>query len=472
MFKNRIFKDIFRVIVSNIMTILSGVIVGFMLPKLLPIVDYGYYKTYALYISYIGICSLGIMDGVALKYGGKDLEELEMLTFRFYLRIVAALQIIFTGVIALISIIFLEGEIKIIILLCAATIIPTNLTGFFQHISQITCRFSEYSARNVIKALFSMFGVCVVFIAAVATKKPTYVVYTSCMIISNYIMCVWYISTYKDYVFGKANRIADELENVKELSQIGFPLMLANLCTTFILAIDRQFVSVLFETETYAMYAFAYNMLALVTVATSAMSIVLYPNMKRSDEIQLIRMYPTFITIVLMFVSFALCLYFPLSKVVLWFLPKYETSLFILRIIFPGLVMDSAITVIMQNYYKTQGLSSVYFKISLAVLVISIIANYIAYVIFGITSAISIASVIILGLWYVIADWYLVKKNGVCNYKNSIYLILIVISFYIISGFENLVIGFVLYVVFWIIISYVLFHNTIKVLKNRNCSCR
>lgn len=75
----------------------------------------------------------------------------------------------------------------------------------------------------------------------------------------------------------------DTLPEIVHLIQIGFPLLFANLCSTLILTLDRQFVNVLFDNATYAVYAFAYNMLSLVTVATSAISTVLYPTLKRVD---------------------------------------------------------------------------------------------------------------------------------------------------------------------------------------------
>ena len=66
--------------------------------------------------------------------------------------------------------------------------------------------------------------------------------------------------------------------------KLGMPLLLANLCSTFLISLDRQFVSMLFTTEEYAVYAFAYSMLSLITVATSAVATVLYPVFKRMDE--------------------------------------------------------------------------------------------------------------------------------------------------------------------------------------------
>ena len=139
------------------------------------------------------------------------------------------------------------------------------------------------------------------------------------------------------------------------LLKIGFPLLFANLCATLILTLDRQFVNILFDTSTYAVYAFAYNMLSLVTVATSAIATVLYPTLKRSTKESMVENYPRLIALMLLLVFAANAVYFPLCWFVKWFLPKYNDSLVIFRIIFPGLAISSAVTVVMHNYYKVLG---------------------------------------------------------------------------------------------------------------------
>ena len=58
------FKDILMVTISNFTTILAGVVTGFIIPKILNVEDYGLYKTFTLYSSYIGLLSLGIVYGI------------------------------------------------------------------------------------------------------------------------------------------------------------------------------------------------------------------------------------------------------------------------------------------------------------------------------------------------------------------------------------------------------------------------
>ena len=51
----KIGKNIIKVAVSNLFTILAGVLVGFIIPKMMGTTDYGYYKIFTLYIFYYKI---------------------------------------------------------------------------------------------------------------------------------------------------------------------------------------------------------------------------------------------------------------------------------------------------------------------------------------------------------------------------------------------------------------------------------
>lgn len=66
--------NIMRVLASNAISIVVGIAVGFLLPKLLTVTDYGYYKAFNLYGSYIGLFTLGVIDGIVLEFGAKDYE--------------------------------------------------------------------------------------------------------------------------------------------------------------------------------------------------------------------------------------------------------------------------------------------------------------------------------------------------------------------------------------------------------------
>lgn len=76
------FKNIFRVIVSNIIGRSTGFLVTFFFPIILSLEDYGNYQKYVTLLSFTYLFNLGYNDGIYIKYGGKNINELSRKTIQ------------------------------------------------------------------------------------------------------------------------------------------------------------------------------------------------------------------------------------------------------------------------------------------------------------------------------------------------------------------------------------------------------
>lgn len=449
--------DILKVVISNLFKVLSGVLVGFLLPKIVGVEDYGYYKTFTLYTTYIGILHLGIVDGIYLKFGGKSYGELEEGKFRFYSRFLFYLHLIMAILISLIALLLLPNELKFIFICLAIYMVGNNMYSYYQMISQITSRFNEYSIRTIIQSVLTTIAIVVLaLLYRFAGVTISYRVYTLISVAIVSLLFVWYLFTYRKITFGSSITFKQGKSDIVEFMKLGIPLTIANLCTTLILTLDRQFVNIIFDTKTYAVYAFAYNMLTLVTTAISAISVVLYPTMKRSDsDNQNIKLkFPKLRSIILTLVFGVLVIYFPLCLFIEAFLPNYIDSLVIFRVIFPGLAISSTVTIVIHNFYKILNKNFNFFIKSLIVLVVSIIANAIVYLIFQTTISISMASIFTMIFWYILVESYFIKNYHVPWIKNFIYMLMMMVVFYAITEINNYYISGTLYLTSFIIINY------------------
>lgn len=462
----KIIKNIVLVAISNILTLLAGVLVGFVIPKIMLKADYGYYKTYTLYFGYIGLFPLGFIDGIYLLYAGKKYNDLDKRKFRCYSRFLFVFQLIISLILMILSIPFFFTDFGIILFFLGINVVFNSITGYFQIISQITGRFKELSFRNTIKAILTTISVVVLVILYYLKvidnlKFSVYIVITFSISV---LLSIWYLFTYRDIVFGDSASIREEKSNIFKYFKIGIPLLIANVVSHLILTIDRQFVSVLFDIEIYATYAFAYNMLSLITTVISAISTVLYPSIKQYDENELKNNYSKLLGIISILVSFALLSYFPLDFIVTKWLPKYIDSLEIFRVILPGLILSSCISLIMFNYYKAFDKTFNYFIKSVIILVLSVLSNLFAYFVFKNTISISIASISVFLIWYIIVDLLIFKKyKCYSSIKNFAYIIAIMISFYLITYFiSNVFIGFGIYFIIFILLTISFYFNLIK----------
>lgn len=459
----RVLKNIIIVLISNIFSILSGILVGFIIPKMMGVSEYGYYKTFSLYSSYIGILHLGFIDGIYLKFAGKKIEELNKEKFRLYFRFLFLMQLLMTGVVLLIALCFLNTNYFIILVFVALDILATNIITYYEFISQITLQFKRISLRNIIRNSLNIVAIVILYLLYRFNNVVIYnYIYTAIVVGLQYVMAIWYVISYKNLSFGKAAKFKDELNNIKDLFKVGIQLLLATLIGQLMFIADQQIVNVFFDNDTYSTYAFAYTMINLITIATSAISTVLYPTLKIMNNETVKNKYSTLNSYLLMFVSLCLLIYFPLYVIINKFLPQYVSSLSIFVIILPGVLISSSISVIKYNCYKTFNKIKSYFLKSLVMLIVAVVADIIVYFIFKSTISISIVSIAVLATWYLLVEYYFIKEFKVKWIKNFIYMCFIIGGFYGINYIPNIYLAGVSYLGYYILLTLLFYFEIVK----------
>ena len=105
-------KDIIKVITGNLVSLLSAIFVAFIFPKITSLTDFGYYKTFTLYISYVGLLHFGFCDGIYLKYAGKDSKQLYGDKFRFFCLFIICMEFAISIILILFSSFFVVEDMK------------------------------------------------------------------------------------------------------------------------------------------------------------------------------------------------------------------------------------------------------------------------------------------------------------------------------------------------------------------------
>ena len=436
-------KNILIVTFSNIIRLVAGMAIGLVIPKFLSVEDYGYYKTYTLYMTYIGLFSIGLIDGIYLKYGGKNYAELDKKKFRCYTRVFFYIEAILSILLFLISFFFLKNEQRIIFISIAANLVAQQFLTYFAQVSQLASHFNKLSIFNIIWSVVTIIGVGLIYFI----PNANYSIYIGIVVATNYLLLLYYFIIYHDIVFGKANKIRDEKKEILYLIKLGLPLLIANLISTLILSCDRIFIEQMYDTTTFAVYSFAYSLFSIANTFITAISMVLFPILKRMEEDAIKTMYNKAVAIILIIVFCGLAMYFPLNAFIRWYLPKYIDSLLIFRIILPGLAVSSCISVVMQNYYKVSNKNLNFFIKSLVILGVAIGTNLLAIFLLKEPMYISMASVLTLFIWYFVSEFLFIREYKIRTEKNTLFLVFSTAAFYLITILDSNLIGFFVYVV-------------------------
>lgn len=456
-------KDFLRVAFSNGVGLISSLFAGFVLPLILGVNEFGNYKIFTLYLTYTALLHFGFIDGLLLKNAGKKYSELNKEKFRAFTKYFIAFQLLVSIVLTAIATSLIKENAHYIFLISIDSVI-LNVTTYFQYISQSIMRFKELSIRKIVVSILKIIlTLCLMFLSKYGIINNIEAwMYIIGVIIIDATLLLYYALTYRDIIVGKTASLSSIKKEAASYFKTGFIITISFQISHLIFALDRQFVSMLFPITTYGIYAFAYNIISMITTVISAVSIVLFPRLKKMPKERVVKTFNPASFYILLFSFGSLILYYPISIVIESFLPKYIDSIQYFTIIFPGLALNCCLSMIIVSYYKALNLQKEYFRIGCIVLIASALFNTIAFLLFKDPSAISAASIIIMIAWYLLCVIKLKKRYQINIVKNLCYILVLMTSFYCLYLLlPNKLIASVLYLIIYTSISKTLYNKEI-----------
>lgn len=465
-----LYKNLFQVAFSRGSTLLSNIAIGFLLPRSLGVTGYGYYRVYALYFTYTALLHLGFIDGVLLRFAGKDYDSLDKSEMRAYTRFFGSFTLITSLLVCLSAVFISNSEYSFIAVVIGIEMFLNNMTLYYMYISQATKRFKEYSVRNIASAVIKL--VLVIVLYAIYLKGGTevsYRIYLIAVVFIDAALFLWYVYTYRELTFGSAVPVASLKSSIIGLFKTGFIIMIAYQVAHLVFILDNQFVSVFYDTDTFAVYAFAYSIITAVSSLISSTSAVLLPMLKSLSGEGAMRYYDRTLTSVTCVAGLAMVLMYPLEWFIGWFLPKYAVSIDFLKIIMPSLMLSACISVVMFTFYKVLDKQRIYLYVGLGALCVGFVSNALAQWIFASPYAISWASVITVLLWYWLASFAFIKNYGHRPLKNFAYIAAISGAFYC-ATFARLPwwLAAAVYLFAYAVITTLFYHKTVRQLITRD----
>lgn len=432
--RNKELFDILMVTISNICLLIAKVAIWLVIPRMLHVEEYGYYKIFTLYLGYASLLHLGFPDGILLYYGGKEYTKLDKRELRLNSRFFLFFQLISSLGLITIGLSMCADITQYVVCMIGFDLFFVNIATYYRFISQAVMRFKELVIRNIIQATLQILMIIVVYmISAYTSIQINGRVFIFSVVTIDAIMFVWYIVTYSQMTFGKAMKINEGKKLICYFFTTGIVLTLAYQISHLIFVLDSQMVSVLFDLRSYALYAFSYSIISMVSSTINAVSTVLFPNLKKMTKENAIKRYPVLMNTISVFSCVMLIGYFPIVWFIRFYLPDYGDSLIYLKIILPGLVFSSCINLVLFTYFKVLNRLSSFLHISVAALALGAVTNYIGFLVYRDPISFSVASVITLIVWYILLEILMASIYKLHWKKNFFYILLQVVAFYYIT---------------------------------------
>lgn len=465
---NKRIKDLWYIFSANFLNFLMGIVTGFLVPKFLGIDDYAYVKIFTFYITYVGISHLGLIDGIYIKYGSFEYDELPRAKVRGYAKVLLIMQIIEAIILSVVISILVVNQNRIIIFIFTFfNMIIINMTTLLTYINQITKRFKIFSINTVLSKVLYLIGLVILILF----NSFGYITYMVLQTIINIIILVIYIYNDRELVFGKSVSLKEAVHDSISLIKVGLFVLIGNFMSLLILGIDRLFIDRLFSLKDFAIYSFAYTLISLFYILLNSITTVIYPYLTRARKDSYKEVYETIRISITIMMSVTLCAYFVIKVIVIKFLPQYSESFSILMYLVPTVIYSGQINILISNFYKVLNKTKEYTVNNIIALILAFVTNFIAYIIFKNMKSIAAATLIAFILWILYSDLYFKKVLKVRVFKVYILEAFVLIVFVLCAEFLGWFVGAVVYLIA-IIIFIAIFNrkdinNIIKIVTKK-----
>lgn len=461
----KIIVNITNLVLSNIISLVISVFSAFITPKILGHEQYGYYKIFSLYVTYVPLLHIGFIDGIMARNAGKSIDKISYEKFRAYTRFIFLIEFILSSLI-FISSFFLNVSYynKEILIYLSLYSLLFNMSTYFQFFSKSIMDFEIIAKITRAQAYFTLMYLIVAYLISRYTNYVIHFSYYLLMMnIAIGISLFLYSIYYKKIIFGKGKSIISEKTNIIVFFKIGFGIMFSYQLTMFMVNADNQFISIFFNINEYAEYAFAYSLAAILITIFNAASSVMLPYMRKYGKNETIEKHSDNMLLICIIVFFVIFAYYPITLIVSYFLPSYTESIQYLKIIFPGV----GITCIIQSYLFNNFILIKKMKCFGIISVCNLLADYaIYYLIYSLFNNIlfvAYTSVPLLLIWYLSIEVFLNKVIGTKYIKNFVYIFLLTISFVLFNHvYNNIFISFICYGSYYVILTYLCYSNKLK----------
>ena len=317
-------KNFCRALSANILRILFTMILTLLLPKVLGTEEYGMWQLYLFYVTYVSFNSFGWSEGISLKYGGQEYNKLDKRIISGQIWSLAIYEIIINLILGIAIMNFMADSAKKYILWLAFISAGLDTVRYMlQSLLQCTNRIKEY-ARIVMAERVLFFGMAIAFIIV---GNKDYTTYILCEIIARFITLFLAVYVCKDTVFVKPVSTKETAQEAKYLISCGFKLSFASLASQLIIGIVRFAVEQKWGTTVFGKLSLTLSMSNMVITCLTAVSIVLFPVLRRMDEQKLRDIYSVMRMVLTVPLYAILLVYVPFKEILSLWLPQYAESL-------------------------------------------------------------------------------------------------------------------------------------------------
>lgn len=415
---------------SNLITLIISTLVILVVPKLIGVEQYGYWQLYLFYTSYVGLLHLGWNDGIYLRFGGEEYDNLNKRSFSSQFCLMLVFQLLLGLLIWGFSSYFtINIERNFIIKMTAVILVIVNLRLMLLYILQATNRIKEYAVSTIIDRL-----IYIILIGLLLMNKIyDYRALVFADLIGKLASLLYAIYTCKEVVFNKFISISSSLKEVYLNLTVGSKLMFANIASMLIIGIVRFGIERTWDVATFGRISLILSICNMMLIFINAIGIIIFPILRRGDQGKLKIIYENLRNLLMPLVLGLLIFFYPAKEMLSRWLPQYEESLLYMALLFPMFVFEGKTSLLINTYLKTLRKEKVMLNINTFTMLLSLVTTLVSTQLFKNLNVTIFSIVLLLGFRSVLAEIYLSQELKI-DIRKDILLELMMIFVFIVTG--------------------------------------
>ncbi|MDT2827535.1 hypothetical protein P7H59_03595 [Enterococcus viikkiensis] len=375
-----VIKNLYYTVAANFATLGISVLLNLFVPKLLGVTEYSYWQLYVFYSSYVGFLHFGWVDGIYLKIGGEEYEDLDKKSLGSQFWYLMIFEVILSCLVILWALFFMpRSNQSLILILTAIVSVVTIVKTFILYIFQSTNRIKEYAqlSRND-RYLYVLF-IAIYFV----TGGRDFYWLIAMDILSKLILTVWGIFRIRDMVTVKWVPLKRMYREILDNINIGSKLLLSNIASMLILGTIRFFVQQKWSIETFGKLSFTLSISNMFLTFVNAVGVVMFPLLRRTNQNKLPMLFTTLRNIFVPVTYGILLLYIPAKLVLGIWLPAYHDSLMYMGILFPIVIYEGRMSLLINTYLKSLRKEKTILLVNVITLATSLVLSLIVIFVVG-----------------------------------------------------------------------------------------
>lgn len=403
------FKSISYTASSALLTALVSILSVLIIPRLIGVADYGYWALFLFYGSYVPFLQFGWTDGIYLRYGGSSYPDIDKPLFSSQLWLLSFTQLFIGAIFALYAQYLEDRERQFIVVTVAAYLVLVNTRYFFTYVLQLSARFRDFSLITIADRL--IYVVLVGILLATGVDDFRWLILADLVAKSVTLFMAFVIC--RDIVHARPPGLRRGLVEMARNITAGFQLMVSNTTNMLILGTFRLGIDRAFGVVAFAKMSLALNISNFLMVLVNSLAMVLFPFLRRFESSRWTEMYVFTRTILMPILLGVLVLHQPAVAAVSAWLPDYRESVSYLSHLFPVVVFEGKMALLVVTFFKAIRGESRLLAINMAALALSGMLAYVSTVVLHSLEIAALSILLVLAVRGTVAEISITRSLGV-----------------------------------------------------------